>query len=33
VDLGDYYQVHRVLSGSEKFYLKSGDRTTEISKD
>ena len=33
MDLGDYYQVHRVLSGSEKFYLKSGDRTTEISKD
>ncbi len=33
VDLGDCYQIHRVLSGNEKFYLKSGDRTTEISKD
>ncbi len=33
VDLGDCYQIHRVLSGNEKFYLKSGDKTTEISKD
>lgn len=33
VDAGEYYQIHRVLSGSEKFFLKSGDKTTEIGRE
>ena len=30
VDLGDHFQVHRVLRGKEKIYLKSGDAVCEI---
>ena len=33
VDLGEYYQIHRVLSAGEKFFLKSGDKTTEIGRE
>jgi hypothetical protein len=31
-DEGDYYTVHRVLSSSERLYLKLGDETSEIRK-
>jgi len=30
VDNGAYYTVHRVLRGKEKFFLKYGDRLTEV---
>ncbi|HOB54198.1 MAG TPA: TrbG/VirB9 family P-type conjugative transfer protein [Acidobacteriota bacterium] len=33
VDLGEYYQIHRVLSGNERFFLKSGDKTTIIGRE
>ena len=29
-DEGDYYRVHQVLRGDEKFYLRLGDQVTEI---
>jgi len=32
-DTGDYYQIHKVLAGKEKFFLKYGEHTTEISRD
>ncbi|MBP7868394.1 MAG: TrbG/VirB9 family P-type conjugative transfer protein [Acidobacteria bacterium] len=30
VDLGEYFQVHRVIQGKEKLFLKSGETVCEI---
>ena len=30
VDKGEYYQIHHVLAGGEKFFLKAGDNIAEI---
>jgi len=33
VDNGNYYTIHKVLSGREKFFLKYGDKITEIQRN